>query len=212
MHHARGSLARLRVEDPAAAAAAVEELWAQLAREEPRMFAALWRRANRRAMPAAESVQVPRVEWIDEAAPVDVPAVEPVVEIPAVHVPAVEVAAVEVPAVQVPAAEAPVVVELPAVEAPAAEVPAIQVPAAEAPAVVELPAVEVAAQRVALSPARLPKVDLALPIMVNPSPELVPAEVAAAELTTADLPLPDLGPVEMSVATDVLPSEDLASF
>ena len=168
--HARGSLARLRVEDPAAAAAAVDELGAQLARAEPRMFAALGRRANRRAMPAAESVQVPRVEWIDEAAPVDVPAVE-------------------VPAVEVPAVAA---VELPAVE--------------------ELPAIEVAAQRVALSPAWLPKVDLALPIMVNPSPELVPSELADAELTTADLPLPDLGPVEMSAATDVLPSQDLASF
>ena len=41
------SLARLRFEDPQAAASAADGLWAQLAIEDPRMFAALWRRANK---------------------------------------------------------------------------------------------------------------------------------------------------------------------
>jgi hypothetical protein len=54
--HAREGLARLRFEDPAAAAAAVEALWEQMAREEPRMFAALWRRATRRGMVRSEAV------------------------------------------------------------------------------------------------------------------------------------------------------------
>ncbi|MBK5307992.1 MAG: hypothetical protein JJD92_15005 [Frankiaceae bacterium] len=69
---AQDKLARLRFEDPAAAAAAVDGLWEQLAREEPRMFAALWRRANRPADRPAEPVTVPTVEWIDELPPMEV--------------------------------------------------------------------------------------------------------------------------------------------
>ena len=48
--------ARLQAEDPYEEAAAVDALWAELARQDPKMFAALWRRATRRGMVRAESV------------------------------------------------------------------------------------------------------------------------------------------------------------
>ena len=134
--YGRDGLARLRVEDPKAAAAAVDALWALLARDEPRMFAALWRRANRGSAYVPPSVTVPRVEWIEEAPPV-----------------------------------------------------------------------EVAAQRVAPSPARLPRVDLALPIMINPSPPLVPAELTATD-TAAAL---DVAALDVA-AVDVVQRGDLASL
>ena len=69
--NALDNLRRLRYQDPQAAAAVVEALWEQLAREDPRMFAALWRRAARRmARSAPKPVVVPDVEWLDELPPV----------------------------------------------------------------------------------------------------------------------------------------------
>jgi hypothetical protein len=98
--NAQDRLARLRVEDPTAAAAAVDALWAQLAREEPRMFAALWRRANRPSRrPAQVEVPVPvPVQWIDD---------EPVTIAPVV--PAVEPAPAAMPVVNLTPAPAPAV-------------------------------------------------------------------------------------------------------
>jgi hypothetical protein len=67
------NLKRLRYQDPQAAAAVVEALWEQLAREDPRMFHALWRRAARRmARNAPQPVPVPEVEWLDEVPPLTV--------------------------------------------------------------------------------------------------------------------------------------------
>ena len=67
--NAQHSLSRLRVEDPRAAAAVVDALWEQLAREDARMFAALWRRATRRQRAhAPQASVVPAVEWVDELA------------------------------------------------------------------------------------------------------------------------------------------------
>jgi hypothetical protein len=70
--NAQQNLARLRFEDPQAAAAAVDALWSQLAREDPRMFAALWRRANRDSRRPADVVTVPAVQWLDEMPPMEV--------------------------------------------------------------------------------------------------------------------------------------------
>jgi hypothetical protein len=49
--------ARLQAEDPGEEAAAVDALWADLARTDPAMFAELWRRATRRGMVRAEAAQ-----------------------------------------------------------------------------------------------------------------------------------------------------------
>ena len=69
---AQHNLNRLRFEDPTAAAAVIDALWEALAREEPRMFAALWRRANLPSRrPAAPAPLIP-VQWIDEVPPLDV--------------------------------------------------------------------------------------------------------------------------------------------
>ena len=73
------SLDRLALEDPRAAAAAVDALWAQLAREDARMFAALWRRAHRPDQRREREAE-PVVEWLDEledaaALPAALPAV-----------------------------------------------------------------------------------------------------------------------------------------
>jgi hypothetical protein len=73
--NALDNLRRLRYQDPQAAAVVVEALWEQLAREDPRMFHALWRRAARRmAMSAPKPVAVPAVEWLDELPPLTVTA------------------------------------------------------------------------------------------------------------------------------------------
>ena len=67
------NLRRLRYQDPQAAAAVVEALWEQLAREDPRMFHALWRRVARRvARSAPDPVAVPGVEWLDDMPPLTV--------------------------------------------------------------------------------------------------------------------------------------------
>jgi hypothetical protein len=95
--NAQDRLARLRFEDPVAAAAVVDALWAQLAREEPRMFAALWRRANRPSRrPASVEPAIPvPVQWVEE--PIPAVAVEP---LPALAVePRVEVIAQRLPTV-----------------------------------------------------------------------------------------------------------------
>ena len=74
--NAQHNLARLRVEDPRAAAAVVDALWEQLAREDARMFAALWRKAQHRALrTAGDAVEVPPVQWLDEPLPAPVPVV-----------------------------------------------------------------------------------------------------------------------------------------
>lgn len=44
--NASASLDRLRSEEPKVVAAAVALLWDKLSREDPRMFAALWRKAS----------------------------------------------------------------------------------------------------------------------------------------------------------------------
>ena len=100
---AQHNLARLRVEDPAAAAAVVNALWEQLAREEPRMFAALWRRANKESRRPAPPVPLIPVQWIEE-----LPPLETVPALPAVNLSLdrdVEEVPVEVPAQEVPAPE-----------------------------------------------------------------------------------------------------------
>lgn len=90
-------LARLRFEDPATAEVVVDALWTKLAREEPRMFAALWRRAHRPSRrPAAveRSLPIP-IQWVEERAPaVRTPAAtnEPPLSVPAQPVPAVNLA------------------------------------------------------------------------------------------------------------------------
>ena len=77
--NAQHNLARLRAEDPRAAAAVVEALWEQLAREDARLFAALWRKAQRRTQRTdAPVAEVPAVEWLDEPAIDPVPVVAPV--------------------------------------------------------------------------------------------------------------------------------------
>ena len=48
--------ARLQAEDPREEAAAVDALWAELARQDPKMFAALWRRATQRGMVRTDAV------------------------------------------------------------------------------------------------------------------------------------------------------------
>jgi hypothetical protein len=79
---AKESLARLRFEDPTAAAAVEAALWTQLAREDPRMFAALWRRAHRPSRrPAQVECVVPAVEWLDELPPLEVAAQLPAVNL-----------------------------------------------------------------------------------------------------------------------------------
>jgi hypothetical protein len=64
------NLDRLRLADPRAAAEVVDALWAQLAREDARMFAALWRRANlpgRRAARQESAAEVTAdVTWVDD--------------------------------------------------------------------------------------------------------------------------------------------------
>ena len=73
--NALDNLRRLRYQDPQAAAAVVDALWEQLAREDPRMFHALWRRAARRmARDAPRPVEVPEVAWLDEVPPLTVTA------------------------------------------------------------------------------------------------------------------------------------------
>ena len=64
----KDGLARLRVEDPSAAAVVVDALWEALAREEPRMFAALWRKANLpgRRPAVLQPAGPPPIEWIEE--------------------------------------------------------------------------------------------------------------------------------------------------
>ena len=57
--------ARLQAECPHEEAAAVDALWAELARQDPTMFAALWRRATRRGMVRADAVQ----QLLDRALP-----------------------------------------------------------------------------------------------------------------------------------------------
>ena len=75
MSAALESLARLRFEDPRAAAAVVTALWDTLAREDPRLFAALWRRANRSGRrPRPEVDELSEVEWLDELPPLEVTA------------------------------------------------------------------------------------------------------------------------------------------
>jgi hypothetical protein len=89
--NALDNLRRLRYQDPQAAAAVVDALWEQLAREDPRMFAALWRRAARRmARNAPKPVVVPEVEWVVDLPPVVVttqrlPAVDLTDPIPSVE-------------------------------------------------------------------------------------------------------------------------------
>jgi hypothetical protein len=103
---AQQSLARLRFEDPQAAAAAAEGLWAQLAIEDPRMFAALWRRANKPSRRAAHLAARAPEDWTELLPAVETNTIQlPAIQLPAVEVPAVEVPAVEVPAVEVPAVE-----------------------------------------------------------------------------------------------------------
>jgi hypothetical protein len=160
---AHDKLARLRFEDPAAAAAVVDALWDQLAREEPRMFAALWRRANRPSRrPAAVERIVPVVQWIDEA--VETPTVTPSLSALVEQMPAVNL----VPTVslsQVPAQALPPTVPAAPPAAPALEDTA----AAPAPPVVATPAP-------APAPAPVPS---PYPLMIEPSPslaELLPAE------------------------------------
>ena len=97
---AQQSLARLRFEDPQAAAAAAEGLWAQLAIEDPRMFAALWRRANKPSRRAAHLAARAPEDWAE---------LLPAVETNTIQRPAVEVPAVEVPAVEPEAPRFPVV-------------------------------------------------------------------------------------------------------
>ena len=65
------NLARLRVEDPQAAASVVDALWTQLAREDPPLFHRLWRAANRPSRRPAV-VPVPQVEWLEDLPPVHV--------------------------------------------------------------------------------------------------------------------------------------------
>src|SRR5690349_1665073 len=107
------NLARLRVEDPTAAAAVVDSLWTVLAHEDPKLFAALWRKANKASKRPAIEVQVPKVEWLDEPAPVAAAPIEVApVAVAAQRLPAVDL----MPAVQ-PIAEQPHVVTLPDVAA-----------------------------------------------------------------------------------------------
>ena len=73
MSAALESLARLRFEDPRAAASVVTVLWDTLSREDPRLFAALWRRANRSGRRARPEVdELSEVEWLDELPPLEV--------------------------------------------------------------------------------------------------------------------------------------------
>jgi hypothetical protein len=83
---AQQSLARLRFEDPQAAAAAADGLWAQLAIEDPRMFAALWRRANKPSRRAAHLAARAPEDWAEMLPAVD----EPAVDVPAVEAPPIE--------------------------------------------------------------------------------------------------------------------------
>src|SRR4051812_48312137 len=83
---ARSNLAKLAYEDPQAAAAVVDSLWAELARDDPRMFAALWRRANKSSR-RPKLTDAPKVDWLEELPPVEVVAQR----VPAVNlVPTVE--------------------------------------------------------------------------------------------------------------------------
>jgi hypothetical protein len=163
------SLARLRVEDPTAADALADALWEHLARNEPKMFAALWRRAHRPA-PGSERLEVPvvvPVQWIEERA-----------ETPAADVP---VQWVEEPA-EAPVVEAPVGV-------PVLEAPVDQPEPAEQPISViaqRLPAVNLAPPSV-VPPSAVPPPAVSPTLMIEPSPSL-------AELLESDelLSSPDL--------------------
>jgi hypothetical protein len=104
---AHQSLARLRFEDPQAAAAAADGLWAQLAIEDPRMFAALWRRANKPSRRAAHLAARAPEDWAEMLPAID----EPAVEVPAVEAP-------RLPAVNL--AQPAIVLTAPSLELPAA--------------------------------------------------------------------------------------------
>jgi hypothetical protein len=104
---AHQSLARLRFEDPQAAAAAAEGLWAQLAIEDPRMFAALWRRANKPSRRAAHLAARAPEDWAEMLPAID----EPAVEVPSVEAP-------RLPAVNL--AQPAIVLTAPSLELPAA--------------------------------------------------------------------------------------------
>jgi hypothetical protein len=106
---AQSSLARLRFEDPQAAAATVEGLWAQLATEDPRMFAALWRRANKPSRRAAHLAARAPEDWAELLPTID----EPAVDVPAVEAP-------RLPAVNL--AQPEIVLTAPSLELPAARV------------------------------------------------------------------------------------------
>ena len=111
------SLARLRFEDPQAAVAAADGLWAQLAIEDPRMFAALWRRANKPSRRAAHLAARAPEDWTEMLPAIDQPAVEvPAVEVPAAAVPSVE--AFRLPAVNL--AQPEIDLTAPSLELPAA--------------------------------------------------------------------------------------------
>src|SRR5438309_10015769 len=84
----RENLAKLAYEDPQAAAAVVDSLWAELAREDPRLFAALWRRANKSSR-RPKLTATPQVEWLEELPPIEVvaqrvPPIAPPVPAPSV--------------------------------------------------------------------------------------------------------------------------------